>query len=158
MDSTFQPVFRQLSNDTYFFFKYGEEPLDATNYEEIEELKEEYPNGFELADAYEYVDDDLIRVQLFAQDLPEIYDEGISDECSDDYIGCPDWDWTLPLFNSWAVYYKESGTDEVHAFFYNAAKGEIYKEDTWPIKTTKTGNKYLEIGKCKFPLKKFVPF
>ena len=158
MDNTSQPIFRQLSNDTYFFFKYGEEPLDAANYEEIEELKEEYPNGFELADEYEYIEDDLIRVQLFVYDLLEVYNEDLSDKGLDNYEISPEWDWTLPLFNHWEVRFKESGTDEVHAFFYNSAKGKLDKEGTWPIKTTKTGNKYLEIGKCQFPLKRFTPF
>lgn len=160
MTPIFEPIFRQLSNDTYFFFKFGEEPLDAANYEEIEELKAEFPNGFELADEYEYIEDDpdaadLIRVQLFPYDL-----ENEGEELVDYYeeLSLPEYDQAMELFNNWLVCFTRLADDLAHAFFYNTVTGKLMKEGEWPIKTTKTGNEYLAIGNCQFPLKRFTPF
>lgn len=62
---------RILSNDAFMFLMYDEEPVDADNLEEVDELKALYPNGFTIDDNWSYLEDGEIEVKL----IPYIKDE-----------------------------------------------------------------------------------
>ena len=141
---------RQISNDTYFFFTRGEEPLDEANQEEIQELQDEFPQGFQLMDEYELVEGtDLVEVLL----VPYI---SYQEEQPETSMTSPEYDYTLPMFNDWEVRYREVDEQTVHAFYYHPLKG-ITHEGDYQVQI-KNGNKFIAIGKSIYPLKRFTPF
>ena len=141
---------RQISNDTYFFFTRGEEPLDETNQEEVQELQDEFPQGFQLMDEYEFVaGTDLVEVLL----VPYIPYQEEELEAS---AASPEYDYTLPMFNDWEVRYKKVDEQTVHAFYYHPSEGATHEGD-YQVQI-KNGNKFIVIGKSIYPLKRFTPF
>ena len=57
-------VTMQITNDTFFYLKEEEEPLDETNLDEANEILEMFSNGFVIADNWEYVDDEPDTIQV----------------------------------------------------------------------------------------------
>lgn len=141
---------RQISNDTYFFFARGEEPLDDANRDEIQELQDEFPQGFQLMDEYDLVEGtDLVEVLL----VPIASIEEVVPELT----ASPEYEWALELFNNWEVRFKRLSDREVYAFYYHPIKG-IMQEGNYPLEITKNGDEYIAMGRSMYPLKRFAPF
>lgn len=103
----------QLSNDTFHYLMYGEEPLDESNYEEINEITAMFPLGFSIGD-WDYVKDenDLIEVIL----IPYIEDDVLYDG------------WTDYITKGWIFKYRMISNTKANVRIENEITGEIHMD------------------------------
>lgn len=88
----------QVSNDVFQYFYKGEEPLDEESWEEIEELKDEFPFGCTVLDDWQYIGG--LPGMVEATFASTIYD---SEEEYSPNEQLEAWDMSMELFNEWRV-------------------------------------------------------
>lgn len=89
----------QISNDAFQYFLNGEEPLDEESWEEIEELKEEFPLGCKVLDDWQYLEDEPGMVEVTFASLEYAEEE----EEYNPSAQLEAWDMYMELFNEWRV-------------------------------------------------------
>lgn len=62
---------RQLSSDAFFLLLKNEPPLDEDNIEEADEIKEMFPNGFEIEDSWRYAEDGCVEAKFIPYIITE---------------------------------------------------------------------------------------
>lgn len=106
-------VIMQVSNDTFFYLKDDEPPLDEANLDEANEILEMFPNGFIISDNWEYVENesDIIQVTF----IPYIEKQ-------------EEWDGYAIMFNGWILNFKIANSEFAYIQHYNKNTGEIFGE------------------------------
>ena len=89
----------QVSNDVFQYFYKGEEPLDEESWEEIEELKEEFPLGCKVLDNWQYLEDEPGMVEATFASVEYTEEE----EEYNPNAQLEAWDMNMELFNEWRV-------------------------------------------------------
>lgn len=76
-------IILQITNDAFFFVKEDEELLDEANMDEVNEILEMFPNGFEIKDDWLYVENtDLIQACFIPYEKVEDDDVDMFQELS----------------------------------------------------------------------------
>lgn len=98
---------RQLSSDAFFLLLKNEPPLDEDNIKEANEIREMFPDGFEIEDSWKYIEDGCIEAKFIPYAITE------SNEA--------EWEFEWRCFNS-------KGKDR-HAFKYNSDNSYIWLDE-----------------------------
>ena len=139
----------QISNDAFFYLLYGEDPLDEANLEEAKEITAKFPDGFEIGENWEAVEDsDLIEAEFTPYEKTtqlEDFDFDLYEDMSSCLQHQLKWI-EKNRVRSW-FYYKDTGKRELHGDFdvYTNQKG---------LKCFKTGD-YTSGKGCLFFIKRF---
>ena len=99
----------QISNDAFYYLKYGEDPIDEENLHEAYEIQEMFPNGFQIQDGWSVVEDmyDLLEVTF----IPYVKDAN-------------DWDGYFVMFNNWIYRFKILSNSKCILSMYNEQTGD----------------------------------
>ena len=99
----------QISNDAFYYLRDGEDPIDEENLNEVYEIQEMFPNGFQIQDNWSIVEciDDLLEVTF----IP--YVEDIND-----------WDGYFVMFNNWVYRFKILSNSKCILSMYNEQTGD----------------------------------
>ena len=98
----------QLSNDAFFMLYQDEEPIDDENREEAFEIAQMFPNGFLIADDWDYVEDSDIIEATFIPYTKSSFDY---DMYFDTFNG---WQFQVKLLKDNKIitrYYKDDSDD-----------------------------------------------
>lgn len=120
----------QISNDAFYYLYCGEEPLDESNMEEVQEIEAMFPNGYCIEDNWETVEDsDLIEITI----IPYVEDD-------DDY------DEYLELSQDVQLQIKWTGENKVMAWFSNGQLGTRELIGEFDVYTIKSKNRCFHTG------------
>lgn len=145
----------QVPNDVFQYFYRGEEPLDEESWEEIEELKEEFPLGCKVLDDWQYLQDEPGMVEAtFASQYTEEEEE--PEECNPN-AQLEAWDMYMELFNEWRVVLRwvEPGLVACVAFWH-PRKG-VDREQEVRILCNGKNDYFITASRSYFFLKHFKP-
>lgn len=104
-----QSVIMQISNDTFFYIKEDEEPLDDESFEEINRIMKMFPNGLIINDNWEYIKNKPNAVQVTI--IPYIEEQ-------------QDWDGCIPIFNHGVCKFKIENAKFAYVQNYNEKTGK----------------------------------
>lgn len=146
----------QVSNDVFQYFYKGEEPLDEESWEEIEELKDEFPFGCTVLDDWQYIDE--LPGMVEATFASTAYDSEEENEKSYDLsTQLEAWDMYMDLFNEWRVVLLWLRVGETaHIAFWHPRKGVDNEQDVEIINGEKQ-DYFITASKSYFFLKHFKP-
>lgn len=127
-----------VSNDTFCFLKYGEEPLDEENLKEIYTIYSDFGDNFIISDEYEYLEDGTVSIELIPYKA-----------------GNFDYDMYLDLFNNWQLQLKLLDGNKAKIRYYNPYKEAM--EEEVEIVINKSGKQEFttKLGSI-YPLKSFI--
>lgn len=146
----------QVSNDVFQYFYKGEEPLDEESWEEIEELKDEFPFGCTVLDNWQYIDE--LPGMVEATFVSAIYaSEEENEETFDPSTQLEAWDMYMDLFNEWRVVLLWLRVGETaRVAFWHPRKGIDNEQDVEIIRGEKQ-EYFITASKSYFFLKHFKP-
>lgn len=122
----------QLSNDAFWYLYMGEEPIDTDNLEEAAEVMAMFPNGYEIEEGWEEIDDEGLIEAVFIPYKAEASRYDLKHVLSK----------YLELHLTWL---DDTHTKATVMDYYPATgKSELY--GTVDIKSTPKGLKYFEKG------------
>lgn len=105
-----------ISNDTFFYLKYEEEPLDCLDEAEINSILNMFPNGYVISDDYISEDRGMIKATF----IPYVKLD-------------KQFEYYIKFFNDWIFQLYFISDDEAFGRFYNEKSGKVFKEGKWPI-------------------------
>lgn len=131
-------VYTEMLNDTFYYFKYGEEPLDEEAYKEIKAWADKYPDGF-LLDRHsaESTEPGIIGAVLYP----------VRRICIDAY-------WQATKYIKICIKYE--GTGHIRLWWLNGQSGKAKYKGMFEIKNNKE-SPYFSTGKnSMYFLKAFI--
>lgn len=142
----------QLSNDIFYYLKFGEDPLYTDDLSEADRIREQFPEGFEILDEWDAIE---------GTDLIEAIFVPYSNEQPQGQLEGWDFDMYCDLFNGWQVQIKLLEGVDVELKIIKTGCAPI-REGIYQIETNKWGGKQIKIGDlstgkgCLFNLKHFI--
>lgn len=148
----------QISNDVFQYFYKGEEPLDEESWEEIEELREEFPLGCKVLDDWQYLQDEPGMIEATFVSLEYGAEEREKEiEEYNPSAQLEAWDMYMELFNEWRVVLLWLRVGETARIaFWHPRKG-VDSEQEVTILRKYNNDYFITASKCYFFLKHFKP-
>lgn len=127
-----------VSNDTFYFLKFDEQPLDDNSYKEIDEICKAYNNNFTISDDYQFLENGKVSIEI----IPYKEDSFEYDLYTD-------------LFNDWQVQFKWIDDKTAKVRYFNPYK-EPKEEEIVEVVVNKFGlREFKTKGGSLYPLKCF---
>lgn len=147
----------QVSNDVFQYFYKGEEPLDEESWEEIEELKEEFPLGCKVLDNWQYLQDEPGMIEATFVSLEYAEEDEEEEPVYNVEASLETWDMYMELFNEWRVVLLWLRVGETARIaFWHPRKGVDSEQDVKIINGEKQ-DYFITARKSYFFLKHFKP-
>ena len=122
----------QLSNDAFWYLYMGEEPIDTDNFEEAAEVMAMFPNGYEIEEGWEEIDDEGLIEAVFVPYKPKL----IGYDCRHQ----------LSKYAELHLTWLDDAHTKAKVIWYNSETGKSDLYGIVDIKATPKGLKYFERG------------
>ena len=129
----------QLSNDAFYYLLQDEEPLDEANLQEAFEILALFPEGFEIQDNWQIVEDSDLIEATFVPYKQKTFE----------------YDAYFELTKYQQLQIKKLGNNKVKAWRINSQKNTREELGDFLIEVNSFKNEYLQINNCTFFLKRF---